>query len=113
MDLTCATCGHESKTKQALQKHVDRKIKCTHPDHIKEIIEKPRRTSKCSWCEREFNDRSNRYKHQYICKKNPNPRPKIDDEPTTTGPNRFADLTKVIAEMDEMVQYLHMQSLKK
>jgi hypothetical protein len=60
----CSKCGYAAKTKQALEKHINRKTPCDDgaPSTSKKYP--------CKWCKTEFNHASNCYRHQGICKEN-------------------------------------------
>lgn len=58
----CSKCGYEAKTKQALDKYVNRKTSC------EEGAPSTSKKYPCKWCKTEFNHASNCYRHQGICK---------------------------------------------
>lgn len=84
MRYNCKRCGYETDVKQALLKHFDRKTSCTAIlsnvtiDDLKSEFQVQRTYNNvrfsCKHCDRPFNDRSNMYKHQKVCKK------KINDD---------------------------------
>lgn len=80
----CKRCGYETKYKQALCRHLQRKLVCdpTLSDidrneqisSLNSVVEVERSITecqyKCQFCEKRFNDRSNRRKHERNCKDN-------------------------------------------
>ena len=111
----CTCCGYTAKTKQTLQRHHARKIKCIEKTFIPLVdtenenqneneapdpeIAVPVREGvcKCKWCARTFNFKSNMYKHQQVCKEAPaspaSPAPEIQSKQDPTM-EAFYDIIK-------------------
>lgn len=77
----CKRCGYHAKTKQLLQKHLMRKTVCKASSSENEYLPEDlldelntRNISEdatcCQWCSRAFNNRTNMYRHQKMCKMN-------------------------------------------
>lgn len=79
---TCKRCGYECNMKHHLKRHLQRKNVCKPKDHdagdldvsilLKEF-ENSNQTSStlfhCKYCQKQFNDSGNRYRHQRSCPK--------------------------------------------
>jgi hypothetical protein len=77
--FVCKRCGYECKLKHHLLSHLKRKNICDPKvsdmsiDTLLGELEPNRSVSnyKCEYCSKQFNNNSNRYRHQKICKLNP------------------------------------------
>ena len=103
----CPRCGFQSKFKHVILNHLNRKKVCnalladiSKDDAVKTLNKKQLNevTYKCSYCERLFNDNSNRYKHEKICKSNDND-------------NNVKRLENEIVEMKEIINKLQTNNL--
>lgn len=74
---TCKRCGFETKFKQVLYRHFQRKTQCDpilSEIDVKTLLEqsKPETNEEakftCEFCDRKFNDKSNKRKHELTCK---------------------------------------------
>lgn len=79
MQYICKRCGYTTDVKQNMQKHLNRKKKCTsvYEDIDTNILLEELNTKQmadttydCPYCARKFNDRSNMCKHAKRCKSN-------------------------------------------
>jgi hypothetical protein len=81
MDYKCKRCGYETDHKHCLYQHFDRKKQCNSIINDIDIsilryeldnIKSSEGNFQCIFCERQFVNRNNMYKHKKICKKKPN-----------------------------------------
>jgi hypothetical protein len=78
MTFTCKRCGYDCSNRYLLKRHLGRQTSCiatlcdiSVEDLIKDLDENVEaKEYKCKYCDKEFTDSSNRYRHQKICKEN-------------------------------------------
>lgn len=97
--FVCKLCGYDTDVKFCLISHLQKKNICSNEQSysrenlIKELTEKKYNevTYDCHYCNKKFNDRSNRTKHHKICKKAPANIP--TDTQQSNGSNHKVDIT--------------------
>lgn len=80
MDYSCDRCGYETDAKKNMIQHLKRKFPCepilcnTSPSvFLEALLKKENETGSCTcnYCERKFNTRQGKSRHQMICKQRP------------------------------------------
>lgn len=111
----CKLCDYDTDTKYCLISHLQKKKRCSdskdysREELIKELTEKEYNdlTYDCQYCNKKFNDRSNRQKHQKICKQAP-----LDSQQVNPIQQEKQDITiNTTQELREMRQ--EMQDMRK
>lgn len=95
----CTNCNHNFATKQALQKHGERKVSC--------IVEAEKeKTCECKYCHKMFRFASNRCKHYKCCKMKPQ-EVKVEEVNESMGDDEILALVKSLnLNKDELEQRL-------
>jgi 5-methylcytosine-specific restriction endonuclease McrA len=92
-NFVCKRCGYETITKQNLRKHLQRKTPCKAIDEscdfpldnlLKEIDVQFTSRFECKYCNKQFTESCNRYRHQKSCSVKQNIHIKDIQEPKRT-----------------------------
>lgn len=117
--FVCKLCGYDTDIKFCLISHLQKKKICSNTssysreEQIKELTEKEYNevTYNCNYCQKKFNDRSNRTKHHKICKKAPSNITTDADQLLRESNHDDSKLDITTAELRQMRQ--EMQDMRK